>query len=148
MTFHFKMGKLLDYKETLLGEARENLARAHYEKDRIEEAMWRLEQQRTDLEKRLQEEIVQGTSSGALQILYFQKGCAQTQIRQLAMELKEQQIKVEEARETLNQKNREVKELEKLKENQQTLYHQEEKRQESLRLDEYLANFIAMNQAN
>lgn len=148
MAFHFKLGKLLGYKESLLREAREKLALAQFEKDRLQERKRCLEEQLVELDERIQEEIGRGTTIGAVQMMQFQKGCAQSQLHQLGLELKAQKKIIEEALEALAQRNREVKELEKLKENQWELHDQETKRQETLRLDEYIATSMVMNQAN
>lgn len=134
MPFHFKMQKVLDYRGQLEEEARVQLAHAERLRLREEERARELKVMLTDQEARLYRDV--GISAGERWLLEnFVKGL-RSDLTSTLMRLRSLTQVVEEARRALQERAKDRKLLEKLKERQKEYFVHEERLKEQRTNDE------------
>lgn len=134
MPFHFKMQKVLDYRGQLEEEARVQLAHAERLRLREEERARELKVMLTDQEARLYRDV--SISAGERWLLEnFVRGL-RSDLTSTLMRLRSLTQVVEEARRALQERAKDRKLLEKLKERQKEYFVHEERLKEQRTNDE------------
>lgn len=134
MPFHFKMQKVLDYRGQLEEEARVQLAHAERLRLQEEERARELKVMLTDQEVRLYRDV--GISAGERWLLEnFVRGL-RSDLTSTLMRLRSLTQIVEEARRALQERAKDRKLLEKLKERQKEYFVHEERLKEQRTNDE------------
>lgn len=143
--FVFSLERMLVYQQQNLEKEKGNLGKLTAARDELEELKNGQETRIAHIQKEIKKRQAEGTT------VFILKGCfavlegARLQLEDTQKELSQAQARVEKQRRIVTEASKEVKKLEKLKENQLEEYHHDEAKEQQDMITEHVAGAFVRN---
>jgi flagellar protein FliJ len=132
----FTMHAVLKYRQQLEDVARQNMHRALQQAARLQEALFRSEEELAGLHQDLQQESAQGTTADRLLLYERRMQLVQNEITRRQKDFDKHQLMVTKKRQQLVKASKDRKIMEKLQEQQNATFRKSLARKEAAMLDE------------
>lgn len=144
--FEFTMRKILDLKNNILEAEKNRLGQLQEAQRRIEAEIAQLEQAMQDISHEMTDKQTEGVTVAELIAYNARRANIRMQLEELAKRLVDAKKSVDHQMQIVVEASREVSKFEKVEERQYEVYREGEKKAESARVEELVANNVCRRQ--
>lgn len=144
--FEFTMRKILDLKNNILEAEKNRLAQLQEAQRRIEDEILQLERAMQDISQEMRDAQTKGVTVAELIAYNARRANIRMQLEELALRLADAKKSVDHQMQIVVEASREVSKFEKVEERQYEVYRESEKKAESARVEELVANNVCRRQ--
>ena len=144
--FEFTMRKILDLKNNILEAEKNRLGQLQEAQRRIEAEIAQLEQAMQDISHEMTDKQTEGVTVAELIAYNARRANIRMQLEELAKRLVDAKKSVDHQMQIVVEASREVSKIEKVEERQYEVYREGEKKAESARVEELVANNVCRRQ--
>lgn len=144
--FEFTMRKILDLKNNILEAEKNRLAQLQEAQRRIEAEILQLEEAMQNISQEMTDAQTEGVTVAELIAYNARRANIRMQLEELALRLADAKKSVDHQMQIVLEASREVSKFEKVEERQYEVYREGEKKAESARVEELVANNVCRRQ--
>ncbi|MEG1777507.1 MAG: flagellar export protein FliJ [Angelakisella sp.] len=141
--FEFSLGRMLDYRQSLLEKEKNTLMQLFAKRNSIEDEIEENEGQRRETAEELRALTEKGTTITEIQRLNYRLEAIRRRAKRLIQDMQDTELAIEEQREVVTESSQTVKSLELLRDNQREEYDYASRKEEEERIAELISSKIA-----
>lgn len=141
--FEFSLGRMLDYRQSLLEKEKNALMQLFAKRNSIEDEIDENEERGRETAEELRALTEKGTTITEIQRLNYRLEAIRRRAKRLLQDMREMELAIEEQREVVTEASQTVKSLELLRDNQREEYDYASRKEEEERVAELISSKIA-----